>query len=510
MPGFGSGSFGSGPFGMYDWARQVLWRDLPDIDRRIDAEQANGALEKWQESIMPLFEELLRFAYDFEQIRDPDSIRTKFQDVISVTINGSSIEQANRLIRVTVDDPDPSDPFVPLGRTSVGWILTDANGAEYTVNQVHKLSNAVIISGATFPALGDATLRPPSLIGYLGSDYGLSVDQHDPEVYQRSMVRNAFQWLSLKGTERAYDIIGKIAGYRVTPLGLWRLPSPPPSFIPDAHVFEAPLGSGKYYTDLDPAYPCFDEVAADIVPLDVMCWQELDWTTDGITPPIPPPADGTTVSEAIMSYASGLGILSTTSLGGGLWRIQVGGADLTHISSVGHWYADFTDVGSIDGSFFLEANPVDLGGGVWEFDVYAGTAPTFGTTLDIWYECHASTDCGWCRASVIRVEIVPQEILTDPEALLDHALERMVRKILLVVPIHVRLTDLIHIVGPAAANVHVAVGGPTTPHLYATATQLAALFAYGPVGYYYDIIPADEIAVDPSHIIASGTQFTIP
>ena len=50
---------------------------------------------------------------------------------------------------------------------------------------------------------------------------------------------------------------------------------------------EAPGGSGKLYTTLDPDRPFFDEVAADVVPLDFYCYEELEWTTLGIEPPFP-------------------------------------------------------------------------------------------------------------------------------------------------------------------------------------------------------------------------------
>jgi hypothetical protein len=511
VPGFGSGSFGSGGFGAFNWSRQVLFLDMPRTDRRHDADDPLHPLENFSGSIRPAFEELLTFAYDFDQIRDPDSIRTKFQDNISVTITAAAVEADERTTRVTVNDPDPNDPFNPLYRTSIGWKLIDDNGDEFTVNRVHKLSNAFTVVGKTLPALGAATLRPPSLIGFLGQDYGLTVDQHNPEAYQRSAVRNAFQWLAMKGVQDSYDIIGKIAGYRVVALGLWKLPSPPPTNIPADRVFEAPLGSGNYYTDLNPTMAFFDEVAADVIPTDMMCWEEPDWTTDGITPPPGPLPDGTSVYDAIASYTAGLSITSTTDLGDGFWRIEVnGGADLWPIAGYGYWYANFTDVGADSGDFYLEGDPVDLGGGSWTFDVYTENAsPVFGTTVDIRYACHISLQCSWCRASVIRVEMRPEEILTDPEALLDNALQRMVDKILLTVPIHVRVTDLIHIVGPVDANVYVS-PSPGPGHLYATGTQQAALFAYASVGYYYDIVEADAVVTDPPHIAATGSQFTIP
>ena len=71
MPGFGSGSFGSGGFGAYDWAKRVLFYDLPEIpDRSFDDPEngGDGSLEKWSDSVKPLLTELLTFASDFEQV----------------------------------------------------------------------------------------------------------------------------------------------------------------------------------------------------------------------------------------------------------------------------------------------------------------------------------------------------------------------------------------------------------------------------------------------------------
>ena len=503
MPGFGSGPFGSGPFGTYIWARQVLYRDWPETDRTLDESDADEALKKWSESMGPLFEEVLTFTNDFEQLRDPDSIRTQFQDNVNITITSAAVDVPNRTVRVEVNDPDPSDPLVPLGRTSVGWVLKDSDGREFTVNEVHKLSAAFTVAGNILPSTGDATLRPQALIGFLGEDYGLTIDQHDAEVFQRCFARNAFQWLSLKGIQRAYDIIGKVAGYDVTAYRLWSVLNPPPGFIPSDHLFEIPIGSGVWYTDLEPRLPLFDEVAADVVPTDAICWDDA--------------GGGQTYGELIGSTMQGLAITGTSyNATTGRWTITLTG-DLVPIASAGYvtetqvsgWYATFP--GGDSGDYLLEDDPVDLGGGSWSIDVVAPPTFTAGATINIDYECPIVVNCWFCPASAIRVTIMPDEVLNEPESLLDDALARMVRKILLVVPIHVRLTQLTHIVGPVNAAVHVPVA-PGPGHVYAAVTaQQRALFAYASVGYYFDIVPADEIETDPPHIaVANVTQYTVP
>jgi hypothetical protein len=235
----------------------------------------------------------------------------------------------------------------------------------------------------------------------------------------------------------------------------------------------------------------------------MLCWETPDWSTDVITPPPGPLLDGTLVSEAIGSYTQSLTIVGTTDLGNGLWGIEVnGGADLWPIVSPEQWYATFP--GGDSGQFWLESIPVDLAGS-WSFTVMAGTAPAFGATVNIDYECQEVDSCCYCKASAVRIEVTPGEILNEPTARLDGALERLRDRILAVVPVHVRITDIVHIVGPVNLNV-----GVVGQHLTIDAVQQRSLFAYMPVGYFFDIVPADELELDPSHLVMSGTQYTVP
>lgn len=500
MPGFGSGSFGYGPFGRYDWAKQVLFRDLPEIDRSLDA-GVGSPLERLADSIKPSFEFLFLKVENWGDLRDPDTIRTQFNERLSVTILSSVA--VGRVIEVTLDDPDTSDPFVPLGGTSVGWILKDATGREYTVNAVRKLRpNVVEVVGiAELPSPGAAVLRPPSLIALLGADFGLEIDRHEPEAFQRSAIKNATQWLDLKGSEKSYDILGKISGYRVTPLGLWSIDLPVPSALPPDRVYELPAGSGRFYTDVEPTRPMFDEVAADVVPLDLFCWETSDTASGGTWDPPDPPLGalpaGSTLDEAIGFSMQDAVVSSVTSLGGGRYTVVVDPANLSPIAWPGQWYFQLgSDI------VFIETLPVETAPGVWEFEAVMGDTPPIeaGDLVDFGYECRFDMGCGFCRASVIRVEVRPEEVVSDPEALLEGVLTRLIRKIGQVVPIHVRLTDIVHIVGPVQIPLNIQV----------VSSYSATVLAYGSVGYYYDIVPADELPVDVDHMVVTGTVFSIP
>jgi hypothetical protein len=505
----------------------VLFNDLPEIDRFLDRQPAQGnRLEKFSESVQPLFEEMLLRVVDFHSLRDPDLVRTQFDENVSITplsaqiTPGSppAIAEGGLTVEVFLDDPDPSDPLEPLQAASVGWIFEDATGTTFRVNSVHKLDDrgpVIRLFGTALPAteategvgFAGATLRPPALIQLLGNDYGVDIDQHEPAAYQRSAIRNVSQWLPLKGTVKAYDILGKISGYRATPLGLWRISNPAPAAIPAANVYELPIGSGKLYTDLDPDQPFFDEIPADTIPLDFFCFETPNWASEPVEPPasgtVP---DGTTVHDAIALSLDVLGmtIVSTADLSDGRWSVRftansVGQPIDEQLLSVGYWYAEFPD-GEFDDPVYLETTPVNVGGDDWEVEVYAGDAPVFGGIVDMVYDCHRVARCDWCRASVLRIEVIPTEVLTDPDALLAGVLTRLVQKMLQVVPIHVRLTDIIHILGPVQA----------TMNITATAQAATIVTAAASVGYYYDIVPADVIEADTDHMIASATVFTVP
>lgn len=731
MPGFGFGPFGVGPFGEFPWSKQVLFRDLPEIDRRIDAQSANHPLETTMAAFQLPFDELLRFARNFGDLRDALTVRTLFTNRLDVNLLRAVPSGDGRTIEVLLEKTDPSDPFEPLFDTSIGWILESNDGREFVVNAVHKLrlegptielqgaaitpstalSNAVPLTGTlsfvnnsttvvgvgtafltevvagqlvaqvgsadfgvvqsvtndfalelvaaytgetTGPgrlavvgtvADGSATLRPPSLIEYLGADFGIDVDRYDPEAFQRSSVFNVEQWLKLKGAQRSYDIIGKIAGYRIVARGLWRIGSltnlggtvsfvngsntvtgvgtsflsvadsgmfispgitliagivstviddstielsspytgptvvsnaaivyetPLPVALDSDSIFESPIGSGKVYTTTDPVRPNFDEVAADVVPLDYFCFETPDWTSDGIEPPSPPLPDGTSLDDAIGSSVQGIDVIETEYLGDNRWRVRVGPGGLHIIVGLGSWFAEFA--GTPGEQVFIETLPeeqlealtgtvsftygsaavtgvgtafltevtagqfITLGddrervevqsvtddfnlvlvdlyqdstmsgdafiGRVWDFEVVAPSTFTFGASADFGYECRVQPQgCGYCRASVIRIEVVPVEILTDPQALLDRSLDRLVIKVTQVVPAHVRMADIVQILGPVQALMDIQV----------QATSLSAVVAaFASAGFYFDIVPADELPLDQEHYVATGSVSTVP
>lgn len=506
MPGFGSGPFGSGPFGAFGWSRQVLYEDLPDIDRRLDQERAQGRLERFTDAIRPQFDGLMGLARRFGDLRDPDAVRTHHNERIDVVLLSASLDTDGLRVSVVVDDTDPADPMEPIGQTSSGWILRDSQRREFVVDAVHKIENTIQVIGNVLPVTevsspgnGAAILRPPSLVEKLGHDFGIEVDRYEPEQFQRSAVRNAVQWLDIKGVDRSYDVLGKISGYRVVPFALWRIPGP--GFweaLPAASVFEAPPGDGAFYTELRPYMPCFDDVAADVeepgvVPLglDRFCWEDGLPSVQQIID-IEGPPDGTDVIPLLTS---------AVAMGGGRWLVTVAG-DLINVASAGYWYLD---AGSHpDVALWLETTPVETVPGSWDFEVLAGATAPSGLNA-IRYRCPVAALCDYCAASVIRIEVTPAEVLAHPEALEDDALPRLVAKLLQVIPAHIRVVEISHVIGPVVAGM-----GPLALGIVASASVVRTLSAIAPFAYYYDDILADEIPTDPGHMVAFGSVFTIP
>lgn len=90
------------------------------------------------------------------------------------------------------------------------------------------------------------------LIKYLGSTIGVVIDSVEPESFQRSLVGQAVQFYRIKGTADSFRVRGKISGFDVQVENLYKID---PSYIPFfavENLFELPVNSGTWYTDLPP------------------------------------------------------------------------------------------------------------------------------------------------------------------------------------------------------------------------------------------------------------------
>lgn len=92
----------------------------------------------------------------------------------------------------------------------------------------------------TLTPIGDLTevaLNAPSMIQYLAQDFGIEIDTRESEARQRSWVENVTQWIDLKGTQKAYEILALISGFTVGIYPLYRISATLASTLPSFNVF---------------------------------------------------------------------------------------------------------------------------------------------------------------------------------------------------------------------------------------------------------------------------------
>lgn len=77
--------------------------------------------------------------------------------------------------------------------------------------------------------LVDYSTAPSDILLLLGSNFGLSLDDNDPDFLKRSFVANASQWLQIKSTVEGYSVRGLASGFLVSVKNFWRID---PSYAP--------------------------------------------------------------------------------------------------------------------------------------------------------------------------------------------------------------------------------------------------------------------------------------
>jgi len=102
---------------------------------------------------------------------------------------------------------------------------------------------------------------PPRIIDRLARDFGFDNDKNDPEDVQRSTIANITKYHGLKATQDSYRIRGEISLFTVHARALWFMcDSGLWSSLTSEHQFSY---HGELYTDVDPRYLRFDDIAAD-------------------------------------------------------------------------------------------------------------------------------------------------------------------------------------------------------------------------------------------------------
>lgn len=105
--------------------------------------------------------------------------------------------------------------------------------------------------------------KPQPVINFLARDFGFENDLNDPEFVQRSTIANITKYFGLKSTWDSYRIRGEISGFQVNAQALYAIcDCDLLDGFPADHVF---YYDGDCYTDIEPRYVRFDDIAADIL-----------------------------------------------------------------------------------------------------------------------------------------------------------------------------------------------------------------------------------------------------
>lgn len=94
------------------------------------------------------------------------------------------------------------------------------------------------------------------ILNKLGKKIGLDLDENEGVDFRRTLVRDAVQYYQVKGTEKSFEIRGKISGFDVEVIKIWKFDESYLPLIPVDNRMEYPPGSGSvsgiWFTDLPP------------------------------------------------------------------------------------------------------------------------------------------------------------------------------------------------------------------------------------------------------------------
>lgn len=365
----------------------------------------------------------------------------------------------------------------------------------------------------------DAQIRAQNILTFLGKDYGLDVDVNDPDHLQRSYVYHSHALWDDKGTADGYANFGKMAGYRISVVALNKISETWLDTIPGESLFEIPEGSGNFFTDIDPNRQLFDEVKADVTPLDLLCTEddypevtqsvfienvelvhhEGTRSVNKVTASTSSmhesfgehgtftDSDGADFNvrdfsvEGTDRFSFIVSGITTPSEGSGTvtWKVFRAVPEFTiddsHIKDIGidqlggegrryRITREFSDpyIASVGNWVLIDSDGIQYD--LEKFRNISGDDYRMEIISDskpseglanIFYRCPIVTDCTYCRASGIIIRITPDEILDHPESMGGDPLGRLIARMSQMVPIHVRILVFAFDPGPSVASFNI-------------------------------------------------------
>lgn len=209
MPGFGSYYFGSGPFGEWPWAKNVLYFLLPELDREFDQDN-EYLLEKLMAGYAPQYDRVRRQIRNFTDLVDPLKVRSQYDDVTTIRLGVEIVPRGvleQRGVDATVNSLQ--ELVAPTGRfrfDDVGKELTITGSAVATNNTRVRIAKIVTPSKIlTEPLLSaDTTLMTWELRPYVAVDPSF----HTFKIQSGDISNILKGWVLFDGATE-YQIVGR-------------------------------------------------------------------------------------------------------------------------------------------------------------------------------------------------------------------------------------------------------------------------------------------------------------
>lgn len=430
--GFGTGDFGSGTFGVADVNREAFWeRGVPE---RVKDED-NGDLKALLTAASDTFDSSVRQSTALPEQVDPVHSVSGLENARHLTVESiTEVGPALLRLHLSEDDTDHLYGIFPRSersngnRREDGWIVR-SEPFSYPVVAVDSYETTIDIeTNEDFSGLigvdGGLEVRPPDMLVLIGGTTGVFVDRQDPPDFTRRALYRHALLRDLKVCGRLFTLMGKIYGFNIEVSQLYCIDGEYAKKLQISNpskVFELPGGSGNLYTTLSPTFYKFDEIPADVISTD----DPDEVVSVSVSPTFS--LEGTYPVDGVEKWSAQLLDQAYDIIGAlGNWKI---------VDPDGNefWIEDKSD--SNNKVFFYAPSPLNTG---------AGWTISYRPTED----CRED----WKPAAAYLLDVEADEVLNEPDALLEDLFSRIEDKIDFYIPLHIRVKTLRY-VSKATGNV---------------------------------------------------------